>query len=120
MKLFANVSCLEIDLQRCHFTRHGQHLNNSGKELVAIGLAKLIYQHRSKVENKTIQMSWKEDHEQEISKVPLNAVGELLETNNHENPVKCVKIQNEKIESNYKKSLRTRMKPITKSNDFLW
>jgi hypothetical protein len=82
MKLFANVRSLEIDLQRFHFTRHGQHLNNKCKELVAIGLAKTIYQHLSKAENKTIQMLWKEDQRQEISKV-----------------------QNEKIESNYKKPL---------------
>jgi hypothetical protein len=38
-----------------------------------------------------------EDHQQEISKVPLNVVGELMGTNNHENPVNCVKVQNEKI-----------------------
>ncbi|PNF31041.1 hypothetical protein B7P43_G17824 [Cryptotermes secundus] len=41
-KLNPNVKLMETDLQRKHFTRHGQHLNQWGKELVASELAKII------------------------------------------------------------------------------
>jgi hypothetical protein len=56
MKLYANIRSLEIDMQRNHFTRHGQQLNYLGKELVALELTKLIQQHCNKAQNKTIQM----------------------------------------------------------------
>jgi hypothetical protein len=42
VKLHENVTFLEVKLQREHFTKHGQHFNNSGKELVSLELAKLV------------------------------------------------------------------------------
>jgi hypothetical protein len=40
VKLHGNAEFLEVELPRKHFTRHGQHLNNNGKELVFVELAK--------------------------------------------------------------------------------
>jgi hypothetical protein len=34
IKLNTNVDLIEVELQRKHFTRHGQHLNHSGKEFL--------------------------------------------------------------------------------------
>jgi hypothetical protein len=34
IKLYPNVDLMEVELQRKHFTRHGQHLNHSGKEFL--------------------------------------------------------------------------------------
>jgi lysophospholipase L1-like esterase len=42
VKLHTNVELLEVELQRKHFTRHGQHLNNGGKELIDIEMAKTV------------------------------------------------------------------------------
>jgi hypothetical protein len=42
IKIFPIVTIMEVETQRQHFTRHGQHLNLLGKELVAIELAKNI------------------------------------------------------------------------------
>jgi hypothetical protein len=39
VKYYENVKFLGLKLQREHFTKHGQHLNNSGKELVSLELA---------------------------------------------------------------------------------
>jgi hypothetical protein len=62
VKLHENVKLLEVKLQREHFTKHGQHLNNSGKELVALELAKLVEQLVNKKKTATIEMQWKEDN----------------------------------------------------------
>jgi hypothetical protein len=56
IKSYPNIKSLEIELQRNCFTRHGQHLNNIGKEQVATELAKLIQEHFSKVETESIQI----------------------------------------------------------------
>jgi hypothetical protein len=52
---------MEVELQRKHFTRHGQHLNHSGKELVSFELATTIEQQLTKVEISPVQIQWKED-----------------------------------------------------------
>jgi hypothetical protein len=54
---------MEVELQRQHFTRHGQHLNLLGKELVASELAKKITQLLTKVKTKPIQMQWTKDNQ---------------------------------------------------------
>jgi len=42
MKIYNNVHMLETDLDRKYFTRHGQHLNLSGKELISMKLTTVI------------------------------------------------------------------------------
>jgi len=39
---FNNVKILETDLDRKYFTKHGLHLNSSGKEYIAIRLATVV------------------------------------------------------------------------------
>jgi hypothetical protein len=82
LKSYPNIKSLELDLQRHHFTQHGQHLNYIGKELVANELANLILQHFNKVESETIQMEWKDDNLQK-----RNLIAQI--TNTQENPAKC-------------------------------
>jgi hypothetical protein len=62
VKLHENVKFLEVKLQREHFTKHGQHLNNGGKELVSLELAKLVEQLVNKKKTASIEMQWKEDN----------------------------------------------------------
>jgi hypothetical protein len=107
MKLYSNVRSMEMDLQRCHITRHGQHLNCQGKEMVALELAKMIQQQHNKTKNKTIQMPWKKDNRQEISKVHLNEVGELIETKINETII----VGGEEC---------CNRRPPPRSEDFLW
>jgi len=38
MKIYNNVKMLEIDLNRKYFTKYGQLLNLSGKELISVKL----------------------------------------------------------------------------------
>jgi hypothetical protein len=62
VKLHENVKFLEVKLRREHFTKHGQHLNNSSKELVPLELAKLVEQLVNKKKTAPIEMQWKEDN----------------------------------------------------------
>jgi hypothetical protein len=118
IKLNSDVKLKEVELQRQHFTRHGQHLNLTGKELVASELAKKIDQVLTKSETNPIQMQWKEGNLHEENSSAQKEIEELMSLNNCKESVKLNKCQGEIIEANSKKSLRTRKIPVTKSNDF--
>jgi hypothetical protein len=90
---------LEIELQRRHFTQHGQHLNYIGKELVANELANLILQHFTKVETEIIQMEWKDDNLHE-----MNLIAQI--TNIQENPAKSNKVHGKNVANIKKKILK--------------
>jgi hypothetical protein len=49
-----------LEVQRDHFTRHGQHLNNKGKKLVSDELSRLVKQCLKKGKPTPIQMQWME------------------------------------------------------------
>jgi hypothetical protein len=61
VKLHENVRRLKVEAQREHFTRHGQHLNNKGKELVSLELSNLVKQCLKKETLAPLQMQWKEE-----------------------------------------------------------
>jgi len=42
MTFYNNVKILETDLERGYFTKHGLHLNSSGKECIALRLATVV------------------------------------------------------------------------------
>ena len=42
MKMYNNVKIIETDLKRKYFTKHGLHLNLSGKEHIALKLTAVI------------------------------------------------------------------------------
>jgi hypothetical protein len=95
---------MEIELQRNHFTRHGQHLNLKGKELVALELAKKIEQLQKKFETIPIQIQWKEENLYGGTLPAQNGIEELTIGKNCKKSVKLNKCQSEKIE-NIKKNL---------------
>jgi hypothetical protein len=76
VKLYSNVDLMEVEPQRKHFTRHGQHLNHSGKELISSELAIKIEQQLTKVEITPTQIQWKE--ELRTRKVPMKKSNDFL------------------------------------------
>jgi hypothetical protein len=60
VKPYPNVKLLDLDLDRSYYTTHGQHLNSSGKELIASKLAISIKDVLVKKQLIPIQMPWKE------------------------------------------------------------
>jgi lysophospholipase L1-like esterase len=60
VKSYSNAKLFDLDLDRSHYTTHGQHLNSSGKELIANKLAMLIKDVFAKKQLTPIQLPWKE------------------------------------------------------------
>jgi pheromone shutdown protein TraB len=119
LKPYPNVKLMEVEAQRHHFTRHGQHLNLLGKELVASELAKQSLQLLTMAEMNPIQMHWTLDDLHGKYSSSRNANGESIVANNEMKSVGSNKYQGVNSEK-CKKSMRIRRTPITKSNDFLW
>jgi RNase H-fold protein (predicted Holliday junction resolvase) len=60
VKAYPNTKLFDIDLDRSYYTAHGQHLNSSGKELIANKLAILIKDVLVEKQLNPIQLPWKE------------------------------------------------------------
>jgi hypothetical protein len=60
MKIYHNVKLLDTDLDGSYFTRHGQHLNSSGKELISNKLSTVIKDLFVKKQLPPICTPWKE------------------------------------------------------------
>jgi len=58
---YNNVKILETDLGRGYFTKHGLHLNSSGKECVAQRLARAVGSFLNKQKVSPIGLYWKDD-----------------------------------------------------------
>jgi hypothetical protein len=56
-----NVKILETDLEREYFTKHGLHLNSSGKKCIAQRLAMLVQSFLNKERMSAISLQWKCD-----------------------------------------------------------
>jgi len=66
MKPRKHVTVVQVDLDRKFFTRHGQHMNNLGKELIALRLASVITDLLSNQEE-IITLHWKDGYEVSVS-----------------------------------------------------
>jgi len=62
-KVFSHVAIVETDLNRKYFTRHGMHLNKSGKEwlskLIATQICRLVNSNNKDVP--LIPLNWKDE-----------------------------------------------------------
>jgi hypothetical protein len=65
MKALDNTEVVKVDLDGKFFTKHGQHMNAKGKELMAIKMVTAI-KNILKIHRKSpISMKWKEDQNKE-------------------------------------------------------
>jgi hypothetical protein len=58
MKQYEHVKLIDCDLQRKCFTRHGMHMNLTGKELMSQRIMAHINELFSKKETSTITLQW--------------------------------------------------------------
>jgi hypothetical protein len=78
MKVFKITEVIKVDLDRRGFTKHGQHMNANGTELMAKRIVAAI-KHTIKICTKTqISMKWKEESSKENQGLgeAKNGVGE--------------------------------------------
>jgi len=60
MKIYSDIKMLEMDTDRKYFTKHGQHLNLSGKEQISMKLTTLIKEFLTKKQLSPICKQWKD------------------------------------------------------------
>jgi hypothetical protein len=117
MKVFENTELINFDLDRSGFTKHGQHMNAKGKELVASRIAADI-KHTLKVCKKTvIIIKWKEVSSKENQGLgeARNSVGDGRDPIKNKNDSVSVENNNSSMEQ-----VETAMKAVTRRGDFLW
>ena len=61
MKKYEHVKLIDCDLQRRCYTRHGMHMNLTGKELISQRIMEHIKEFFSKKETSTIKLHWKQE-----------------------------------------------------------
>jgi len=125
MKVFENTEVIKVDLDRRGFTKHGQHMNAKGKELLAERRAATI-KHTLEVCKKTpVNMKWKEDTSKENQGLgeAKNGVGEGRDPIENQNDSVSVENNNSRREDDETAmiaSRRCRKIPVTRRDDFLW
>jgi len=125
MKVFENMEVIKIDLDRRGFTRHGQHMNAKGKELLEKRIVATI-KHTLKVCKKIpVNMKWKEDPSKENQGLGgvKNGVGEGRDPIEDQNDSVSVENNNSRRDGNETAiiALRRYQKiTVTRRDDFLW
>jgi len=104
LKIYPHVSLIDTTTDRTHFTKHGFHLNNLGKEWAVTQIYKLI---GSNVLT----------HNKSESPLPLQWINIQIEgevSNAGENS------PTDNLEPSCRSSSRNKKTPIPRSGDFLW
>jgi lysophospholipase L1-like esterase len=129
-----HVSIVDMSLNRNHYTKHGFHMNNSGKEWFAKHVAsqiemltKLLNESKHLNEPKSvIPLEWKEMVTTLHNNIPNNQEHTKMSTvsDTVETLVPSILTQNITVntisEPQLQISTRTKMVPRTMSSDFLW
>jgi hypothetical protein len=61
VKVHENAEVLQVNLDRSGFTKHGQHMNTIGKELMVKSIVESIKRTIKVCKKKPFSMKWKED-----------------------------------------------------------
>jgi capsular polysaccharide biosynthesis protein len=109
MKCHEHVTVVRNDLNRDVFTRHGLHLSNAGKEMIAQHVAAIC----TKIFEKNvipISMHWKDNH------TDNDNIKTYICSDSNNSRSGTLDQRNETLQ----KSQRQRKPPVTKKDDFLW
>jgi len=117
MKTFHNVKNLETDLKRECFTKHGLHLNSSGKEQIASKLAATVKSLLNKKRTSRIYLQWKENPMSSHSSSPVIITG-----NDACKLPSTIDVPNNKegTATQFQLTKRQRKNPALRDQDFLW
>jgi len=122
-ELLAITEVIKFDLDRRGFTRHGQHRNAKGKELMAKRIAAAIERTFKLCEKIPISMKWKEDPSKGNQGLgeTKNGVGEgryPIENQNDSVSVENNNNRREEDETAMKATRRCRKMPVARRDDF--
>jgi len=112
MKLYTNTKILETDLNRNCFTKHGFHMNSSGKDQTIENLASVITNLTVKNSSPTIELKWKDLglNMEPLDKNQKQQSGGENQDFKHEESVIAIPQLNK----------RKRKNPALKDQNFLW
>jgi hypothetical protein len=102
----SHVVLLDLAMDRNDFTRHGMHLNLSGKEKVALLIGQHLINLLTKQVNNILPLSWIHDSKD------LNSM--------KEDDVTADMMLLERFPNKVRASERPKKPPVTRTNDFLW
>jgi hypothetical protein len=105
-KTMDNVELLQTKLNRTDFTRHGLHLNTSGKVKIAELISECIKNHTKKKEEDPIILKWKENW-----KKPVQEENKRKLTEDKKQEPNLIEVRHSKRQRHY---------PATMTDDFLW
>ena len=127
LKLYTNVSMIDIDTNRELFTKHGLHMNNKGKEQMS---RKIGLEIKCRLKNKgetPIKMTdklkpTKDDKGNWRNEKETTNQGHqnISEEKNDEDKEEADKENSSSERANYKSPKRPRRHPVTRHKDFLW
>jgi len=125
MKVHENTEVIKVDVDRRGFTRHGQHMNAKGKELMAKRKVAAIRCTLKVCKKTPISMKWKEDPSKENQGLgeTKNEVGEERDPIRNQNDsvsVENINNRREEDETAMKASGRCWKILVTRRDDFLW
>jgi hypothetical protein len=133
------VKILETGLEREYFTKHGQHLNSSGKECIAQGLARVIRSFLKKGRMSPISLYWKDDtsfsdlngnNKSHITRCntmtapqsqPSTSLKETLRKESQDSDASPNKTNENEVKTAHSQlTKRQRKRPAPRTQDFLW
>ena len=124
-KVHDNTEVIKVNLDRGAFTKHGQHMNTMGKELMAKRITEAI-KHKLEACKKTpIVMKWKEDTSKN-KQDPWEATPGISEEGDpiehRKDSAQAEENDNKQQETETVGTVHTRNRwiPVTRSEDFLW
>jgi hypothetical protein len=123
MKVHENVEVRKVNLDRRGFTKHGQHMNAMGKEMMAKRTVEAIKHALKMCKKTTIRIKWKEDSSKD-NQGPgeaKNRVGEGRDpTENQNDSVQAEDNNSRQQEKDTVEtaSRRSRKIPVTRRDDF--
>jgi hypothetical protein len=102
MKIYDNTEILDVDINREYYTRHGLHMNISGREKMAKKISEAVSKIVTKKKEKPITLTW-----EDMFTGQSGGMEERKDTS-------------EMKETEIRSSRRCRKQPVTRKDDFLW
>jgi hypothetical protein len=124
MKVHQNATVLHVNFDRSGFTKHGQHMNIMGKELMAKRIVEAIKRTFKVCNKKPINMKWSEylSIENQGTGEPTDGAGEGRDPTENQNDSAEVEDNSRRQENEIgaMASGRIRKTPVIRTDDFLW
>jgi len=120
MKIFKKTTIIESDLNRDCFTKHGLHLNTTGKKQIIMKLVDVIEKLSVRDNRPVIKLQWKEK-ERNLENRDINQIpGKGGQKSPMANQVPNCDNKGTINDLQLRISNRTKMIPKTMTSDFLW